>query len=395
MLKFARLAATALLLAAPLQARAQEPFPAVVVHAVELSGDGAVAGNNFNNGALLAFEEINAAGGILGRRIEAIPLDIQTKPDVAKAALRKAAEMQAYAVMGPVFSDMVLAGMEEIARNEIPAFIGAEAASITEQGNPYLFRSSLSQSISMPKLARYLKDGLRIESVAMVWVDNAFGRGGREAMARALADEGIEVAAELQTKPEQTDFSDVAAKVVESQASAAFVYLNEREAADCLRALFEATYGGWVIGETTLAGQSVIEMAGPAANGVRAHVGLTPDALVPGIREFSNRFLAAYGYKPDHNGLKGYIAAYVLKAATEKIGKFNSKELAKAMKGLALSARDHPGILLDVKYDDKGRSRPDQLHRPGQWPTPGDDRHSTGGGRRVLTPTPVIEIRLA
>jgi branched-chain amino acid transport system substrate-binding protein len=344
----------ALALSWSLQVTAQEPFPAVVVNAVELSGDGAIAGNNFNNGVLLAFKEINASGGILGRKIEVIPLDIQTKPEVVKAALRKAAEMRAYAVMGPVFSDMVLAGMEEIQENGIPAFVGAEATSITAQGNPYLFRTSLSQATSMPKLARYLRDGLRVESVAMVWVDNVFGRGGQEAMAKALAAEGIRVVADLATKPEQRDFTDVAVKVTESRASAAFVYLNEREAADCLRALFDQAYGGWVVGETTIAGQSVIEMAGAAANGVRAHVGLTPEALVPGVRDFANRFLEEYKYRSDHNGMKGYIAAHVLKAATERIGKFDSKELAQVMKGLSLSADDHPGILLDVKYGDKG-----------------------------------------
>jgi branched-chain amino acid transport system substrate-binding protein len=338
----------------PLQATAQEPFPAVVVNAVELSGDGAIAGNNFNNGVLLAFKEINAAGGILGRRIEVIALDTQTKPEVTRAALRKAAEMQAYAVMGPVFSDMVLAGMEAIEAGGFPAFVGAEAASITAQGNPYVFRTSLSQATSMPKLARYLKDGLRVANVAMVWVDNAFGRGGHEAMAQALAAEGIAVAADLMTAPEQRDFAEVAAKVRASGAAAAFVYLNEREAADCLRALFDEAYGGWIVGETTLAGQSVIDLAGPAANGVRAHVGLTPDALVPGIRDFRDRFLQEYKYDSDHNGMKGYTAAYVLKAATEKVGAFDPKAIAAAMRGLSLSAAEHPGVLLDVKYDDKG-----------------------------------------
>ena len=47
-------------------------------------------------------------------------------------------------------------------------------------------------------------------------------------------------------------------------------------------------------------------------------------------------------------------AAYILKAATEKVGRFDKKELANAMRGLALSAKDHPGILLDVRYDDQG-----------------------------------------
>ena len=181
----------------------------MVVEAVELSGDGAIAGNNFNNGCASAFEEINAAGGILGRKIEVITLDTQTKPEVVKAALAKAAELDAYAVFGPVNSGMVLAAMEEIRHNAIPTFIGADAAGLTLQGNPYIFRSSLSQAASMPKLARYIKEGLRAETVAMAWVDNEFGRGGREAMTKALAAEGLRLVADLPTAPDQTDFSDV------------------------------------------------------------------------------------------------------------------------------------------------------------------------------------------
>ena len=132
----AQILAAALALCAPIPAMAQQPFPALVMSVVELSGDGAIAGNNFNNGLQLAFKEINAAGGILGTKVEVISLDTQTKTEVTKAALNKAAEMNAYAVMGPVISDMVLASMEEIRRNEIPTYIAADAASITQQGNP-------------------------------------------------------------------------------------------------------------------------------------------------------------------------------------------------------------------------------------------------------------------
>ncbi len=349
----ARLLAAALT-AACWSAAAQDQLSAVVVNAVELTGDGAIAGNNFNDGARLAFEQINAAGGILGRQIAVVSLDIQTKPALAKAALAEADERGAYAMMGPVFSDMVLATMDEIRAGRRPTLVGAEAAVLTEQGNPYLFRTSFSQAASMPRLARYLKDGLRADRVAMVWVDNAFGRGGHEAMTKALAAEGIEIAVDLTTQPEQRDFADVVAKIAQSGAGAAFIYLNERESADCLRVLAEGGYGGWIVGETTLAGQSVIDLAGSAANGVRAHVGLTPDALVPGMREFENAFLAAYRRGADHNALKGYIGAHVLKAATEKAGSFDPEAVAGAMRGISLTAAEHPGVLLDVKYDDKG-----------------------------------------
>ena len=351
----ARLLLLGLILAGASPAAAQEPFPALVVNAVELSGDGAIAGNNFNNGVQLAFKEINAAGGILGHRIEVISLDTQTKPEIVKAALNKAAEINAYAVMGPVNSGMVAASMEEIRRHEIPTFIGGEAASLTQQGNPYIFRSSLSQAIAMPKLARYIKNGLRAETVAMVTVENEFGRGGREAMTKALAAEGLKLVADLQTAPDQTAFTEIAAKMAASKADVAFIYLNEEEAALALRALHDQPFGGWIIGETTLTSQAVIDLAGEeAANGIRGHTGMSPDALLPAIREFNDKFLQEYKYKSDHNGMKGYSAAYILKAATEKVGRFDKKELANTMRGLALSAKDHPGILLDVRYDDQG-----------------------------------------
>ena len=55
-----------------------------------------------------------------------------------------------------------------------------------------------------------------------------------------------------------------------------------------------------------------------------------------------------------HNGLKGYSGMYVVKAVTEKIGKFDPKAFAAAMKGISLSVKDHPGILMDVSFDANG-----------------------------------------
>jgi len=190
--------------------------------------------------------------------------------------------------------------------------------------------------------------------VAMVWVDNEFGRGGREAMAKALAAEGVRLVADLQTRPGQTDFAEVAGKVREADADATFVYLNEAETPPCVRAIHDAPYSKWVVGETTLMGQGVLDRAGEALSGARGHVGLTPDALVPGVQDFANAYLREYGYRSDHNGMKGYIAAHVLKAAAEKAGRLDRQAVAEAMRGLTLSARDHPGVLLDVRYDDKG-----------------------------------------
>src|SRR5882757_9492867 len=164
------------LASAPLLAQTQ---PIKIAGLVELSGTGTTSGTNFNDGVKLAVKEINAAGGILGRQIEYAASDTQTNPGVAKALAQKAVDDGVYVVMGPVFSGSIIVSMAETKRAEIPNFTGGEAAAITQQGNPYIFRTSFTQATSMPKVARYLKDALKAKTVAIIWVNNDFGKGGR------------------------------------------------------------------------------------------------------------------------------------------------------------------------------------------------------------------------
>jgi len=328
--------------------------PVRIVGLVELSGTGATSGTNFDNGVKLAVKEINATGGILGRKIEYTSSDTQSAPQTAKALAQKAVDERAYVVMGPVFSGSILVSMAETRRAEIPNFTGGEGAAITQQGNPYIFRTSFTQATAMPKVARYIKDTVKAKTIAIVWVNNDFGKGGRDMMMKALEAQGIKVAADISTDPGQVDFSGAVLKLKQSNADAVFVYTNEEESARALRELRKQGYDKPIIGETTLTSQKVIELAGDAANGAVAHVGLTADAPQPTIKAFDERFQKEYKYKTDHNGLKGYSAMYIVKAVTEKIGKFDPKAFAAAMHGVTLSAKDYPGVLLDVTFDQNG-----------------------------------------
>jgi len=340
-----------IVLAQPLLA--QSP-PVKIFGLVELSGTGATSGTNFNDGIKLAVKEINAAGGILGRRIDYTSNDTQSQPQVSKALAVKAIDDGAYVVMGPVFSGSILVSMVETRRAGVPNFTGGEAAAITQQGNPYIFRTSFTQSTAMPKVARYLKDTVHAKTVAVIWVNNDFGKGGRDVFVKAIEAEGIKLAADISTDPGQLDFSGAVLKAKQADADALFVYSNEEESARALRELRKQGYAKPVVGETTLTGQKVIELAGDAANGAVAHVGLTADAPDPGILAFGAKFQKEYNYKPDHNGLKGYTAMYIVKAVTEKVGKFDQKAFADAMHGIKLSVKQYPGILMDVSFDNNG-----------------------------------------
>src|SRR6266567_6263094 len=328
--------------------------PVRIIGLVELSGTGATSGTNFDNGVKLAVKEINAAGGILGRKIEYTSSDTQSAPQTAKALAQKAVDEGAYVVMGPVFSGSILVSMVETRRAEIPNFTGGEGASITQQGNPYIFRTSFTQATAMPKVARYLKDTVKAKTIAIVWVNNDFGKGGRDTMIKALEAQGIKVAADISTDPGQVDFSGAVLKVKQSNADAVFVYTNEEESARALRELKKQGYDKPIVGETTLTSQKVIELAGDAANGAIAHVGLTADAPQPTIKAFDEKFQKEFKYKSDHNGLKGYSAMYIVKVMTERVGKVDSKALAAAMHGAKITTADNPGVLLDVAYDQNG-----------------------------------------
>ncbi|MEY4490659.1 MAG: hypothetical protein RLY41_465 [Pseudomonadota bacterium] len=323
-----------------------------IANIVELSGPGTTAGTVFKNGVELAVKEINENGGILGKKIENYTVDTQTNPGVAKGLTQKAVDDGAFAIFGPVYSGSIMVSMAESKRGEVPNFTGGEAAAITAQGNPYVFRTAFGQSTSFPKLAKFINT--KAKTLAVIYVNNDFGKGGRDTLTKLLADGPTKIVADISTDAGQVDFSAAVLKAKQSNADAIFAYTNEEESARLLRELKKQGWTKPVIGETTLTGQKVIELAGDAANGAMAHVGLTVDAPNPEMLKFKAKYYQAYGSISDHNGIKGYTGVYVLKAAIEKVGKLDRKAVAQALHGINISAKKHPGVIMDVSFDDKG-----------------------------------------
>ena len=377
-MKFARAIVGGLLAASVVTSHAQQG-PVLFYGIMELSGTGATPGTNFDNGVKLAVKEINASGGILGRKIDYVSSDTQTNPGIAKSVAQKAVDQKAYVVLGPVHSGSMIVSMGETRAAEITNFTGGEAAVITRGGNPFVFRTSFTQSSSMPKLARYIKEQMKAGSVAMVYTNNDFGKGGRDEMQKALTAQGIKVVADVSTDPGQVDMSAAVLQVKQANPDVLFAYLTEEEGARLLRELKKQGFSKPIVGETTIIGQKVIDLAGDAAEGILGHVGLTADAPQPAVRAFDQKYLAEYKQRSDHNGMKGYSAVYIIKAATEKTGKFDSRALASALHGIRISASENPGVLLDVSFDQNGDL----------------DRESfiikvVGGKQQVLTTVPAV-----
>jgi branched-chain amino acid transport system substrate-binding protein len=321
---------------------------------LELSGAGAVSGTNFRDGMILAVEEINAKGGILGKKIDMPLLDTQSEAGIARSQVQKVLDNKPYVILGPVFSGSVLTSMVLAQEAGIPQLVGGEAATITQRGNPYIFRTSFGQQFSMPKIANYVRDGVKAKTVALLWVNNDFGKGGRDNFTKEMNARNIKIVADISTESGQADFSADVVKLKAANPDAVFVYVNEEESARFLREAKKQGLKMPLIGETTLLGQKVIDLAGDAANGVKGHVGLTVDAPIPAVKDFAERFKKRFNYVCDHNGIKGYTGIYFIKTVTEKTGKFDSKAFADAAHGITVSPKDVPNILMEATWDKNG-----------------------------------------
>jgi len=234
---------------------------------------------------------------VLGRKLEVTHADSQSNPGVARAQVQKALDGEPYVLLGPGYSGSVKVTAPLAAERGSPDH-GGEAAELTQAGNKFLFRTSFGQQSTMPKVAKYVADDLKAKTVAVVWVNNDFGKGGRDVITQEFGKLGIKWSPDLSTEAGQADF---AADVTKVKAGCRRCRLRLSQRGGERRILKELKRQGVavpLIGETTLVGQKVIELAGEAANGACGPCRAHHDAPVESVKAFRDRFVKKYNTCP-------------------------------------------------------------------------------------------------
>jgi len=345
------LAVVLLALAAAAPAAAQDVVRLAIV--AEITGGGAPSGTMWRDGVLLAAEELNKKGGILGRRLETSVMDTQSDPPTSVAVMRRAVNEKPFAVMGTVFSSSTVANMEIARQAGIPQISGSESILVVTKGNPNIFLTSFSQQVGFAKLVKWLVEDLKANKVALIYVNNAFGRGGREMFLKFLKDRGKAVVADISTEPQQADFTAELTQVRASGATHLMIYSHEEENARIMIQMRKLGLNVEPVGDN-LCAQTTIDAGGDAMNGARCHVPMTALSPVPSMLEMGKRFQERFGRVPDHNGFKGYIGVHLLKAAVDRVGAFDQAKVRDCLHSNFFTMADEPGLLMDTYVDEKG-----------------------------------------
>lgn len=195
-----------------------------------LSGAAAADGQQMDNGAKLAAEAINAAGGIKslgGAKIEIVSADSQGKPEVGQSEAQRVIQDGAVGIVG-AYQSAVSANIATVAeRNKVPFVIDVSSAdSILSQGYKYTFRVQPSASVIGQQGAQYLFDmskaaGKPVKKVAFLHEQGPFGSGVRDAFTKKATELGFEVGPAISY--DAASVADLTTQVTQVKASGADV----------------------------------------------------------------------------------------------------------------------------------------------------------------------------
>ena len=192
--------------------------PIVIGLITEVTGPQAGTGDNQTNGIKLAIEEINAKGGIKGRRIKLVIEDDTSTPNGAVNAFNKVVDQKPVAIIAPNFANFVMAIEPQIRKAALPTITGASGPGVTAVGNPYIFRVRTNDAIMGKLAADYALKDIGAKKVGILHVTGEMGAGAGKVVKESLEAAG---AAPVGVESYNADDKDVTAQLLNLQKAGA------------------------------------------------------------------------------------------------------------------------------------------------------------------------------
>lgn len=356
---------TALLLSLALLApfaRAAEA-PIKVGEYASLTGKDASFGQSQHKGVLLALEELNAAGGVLGRPLEVIAEDNQTKSgESATVAKKLLARDKVVALIGEVTSSRSLEVAPLAQAAKVPMIApGATNPAVTEKGN-YIFRVCFIDPFQGTVMAKFAKDELKVKRVALLTsVSSAYSVGLSKFFRETFTAGGGTIVADQKFNEGDKDFRAqlTAIRAAQPDVIAATGFYAEA-ALICRQARSLGITAPFIGGDGWEAPQ-LVELGGEAVEGAHYCTYFSAENAAPEVRAFVRRYQARWGQEtPEAVSALGYDAIHLIAAAMEKAGGTAGPALRQAI----ASTRRFPGVTGETTIDEhRNSSKPAVMMR--------------------------------
>ena len=338
--------------------RAQEVVD--VGEVASLTGKEAAFGQSSHKGTLLAVEQLNAAGGVLGRQVSLHTEDNQSKQGESATIVKKLISRdKVVAVLGEVASSRSLE-MAPICQHEHIPMISPSSTNprVTQIGN-YIFRVCFIDPFQGTVMADFAEHTLHVRRVAVLTsVSSAYSVGLAKYFKERFRDDGGSIAIEQKYSEGDKDFKAQLTAVKAAGVQGIFVPGYYTEAAlICIQAR-ELGMDLPIFGGDGWEAEELIQIGGSAVEGKYYSTHYSPDNQAPEVQDFVRKFRARFdGETPDAMAALGYDSAMVLADAIRRAGETNGRAIRDAI----ADTRDYSGVTGKTTIDPERNATKDAV----------------------------------
>jgi branched-chain amino acid transport system substrate-binding protein len=314
------------------------------------TGPVAYDGNIYVSTVKMLVDDMNAKGGVLGKKIELVVEDGACNPaQSVNAAEKLVVRDKVVALLGAFCSTSTAAVMEVAKKHKVPLITGiSTAAQLTEQGNPYFFRAVATTPMLGNAFGPVLPKALHAKRFAFLALNDDWGRSMVASYPKAIESAGGEIVATEFFQQSDLQFLSQITKVKASNPDAIVSNANTQQAVALSKQIRELGVTVPLVGEGSWTSDSYIKLAGPAAEGVYGLVEYVYTIKNPINDAFVKEFQAKLKENPTKFAGAAHNAIHIMVDAIRRAGAADPEKIR-----AALEKTDYNGLVGNIKFDDK------------------------------------------
>jgi branched-chain amino acid transport system substrate-binding protein len=304
------------------------------------------------NSYLIAIEEINAAGGIKGRKVVLEFEDSQGKPEISRSITEKIIDVKKQPVIFGEYSSSCSKAVAAVAEErKIPYLVVTGATDdITQQNYKYVFRMSPSNAYYASGLLSFFKEVVKPTSIAVLYESSDFGTSGGEDMIKQAEKFPMKVLVKEKYEKGAVDFKPILSKVKAVRPDVIYMVSYVMDAALLMKQIKELRIDAKLFagGAAGFAIPEFIESAKNASEYVVSATLWSPQVAYSGAKEFAEKYKKLYKDYPSYHGAEAYSALYIIKDVLNRAKSMTPDDIRVAMKATNMMTAFGP-----IKFDDK------------------------------------------